>query len=1624
MNILKKITNVIFWVILAICLIIPIVTYAKDLSLDEIKRSGAGAVGNTVIMQPGFNTGHNLYCINYPEHWPTGQRMNIQSYIEIMGNKATNAKGETIDNIYNGVIAYGVNKSSGENPYVPCLCGKHNHGFSTGQVILWDYLGAWYNQVGSKLGVHCTIVGTSGRCEPIGDPFGEAAKMNNVSLKTDVTNHTNTSDLKPEEFTLEDEKWIEVGPYKYEFGGSVTGIEVTDQNGLAVNGNNYKICGRDSSGKRTTLSTVPSNQNFYVAVKMKKGYESINVKVNAKVEGTLYGAKLWFLTTNAGQNLLLSEPKTETVSDNFDFNFDIDLKQDIGIEKENVKYEDVKLKKVGFIVENAITGKYINKDDSGKITYVAKANATTFFTNDTGKIKIEKVLMGEYNFYEVFNEEPGYEPNPDKPYKVNNITKTAKYDILKNTPVRGNIHIEKVDKDIPTYKLDDVDFIIEQIDTDGKPGKGFVQSGGSTVGEKSVYGENGTKGARETAKVFTTSSNEEDKGQLTVYELEIGYTYYFWEVRNDHSGYAISSDPYEVTITQDNIDKSRTYYATEFKNERKFVDLAGFVWKDGLSGKVSKYNNIYITLAGDSKDSKEAIKDGSVIVRLINTKHPEKSMETTTTKGDYSFKQIEIKEIEEGNYYIEFEYDGLIYQNVEAYNVLDKVVWEQIGSETKTVKEAIIEMAIEGKAIGKGGKDLTEEEKKDLPETYPVDYLTEEDKEAWYQRTVNERGSKAIEKDADRKALHDSFAKVEGIEGNATNVSVKNREGTEVGQVEYELEDYGAKIKSNTLAPMTANTINTGTEIVYDRTSIALLESGVLTGFNLGLYERPQTNIALGQDLEKVEVSIKGTTAVYTKASKNKAGGNGEFDDGVWNNVGVIRFGDKEYDQPVYRADFMYGAEENSNVEDGQKLHMYFTYKIALRNKSTLTTKINEIEEYCDARFSTNKEDGFKVYIGTAKGEEVRDITPDIADNGTSTEMKKFKIECNEKLGNSEISYVYIKFPLNREKIADTFNVEELPSESKLSSVAEIISYTTYKNEDEYAIGQTYAAVDENAVANNINNSTEGIDLLNEQRYEDDTDKAADAKLYIADSRKIKGIAFEDNAVDKGEANIREGSGAYEDGETKIENVEVQLIELEGESQTEKLAQVLVDNPEEEDFNKFINAQEMTTAGGEYSFEGFTPGTYIVRFIWGNDGNHDSHKVTEYKATIVDKTEYDEAKENPYYYRDIERKYGTNKSRATDNTTMRQDIDKELRTHIEGTTQVEGNNYATKIEELEKRTMESNTQPMTFDIEYKGSDILLIDLQNNKLQFIVNGMNLGIIRRPVQNIEIEKRVSNVTVKYSSEEAIINADIDKEGKLTGETNNIAYIGKSTNRRQAQIKVELDNEVLENSGVDVTYEFTIKNVSEKDYTSIDFQRFGTQIPDTDNQRGQIVTLTPSKIMDYIGNEANLKVCQENENNGWSIVTAEAIGSLVHGDVKDSEQIKATKMYKTEKLEDTPIEPQNEKTINMVVEKRLTTAEDSNITNQVEIIQVNKPDGYNSGSPVMSKDENNGYKLTTFGNYIPSGISAITEPDDSMAETVIIMPSTGGDRNYIPEIAIGITALVALAGGIYFIKKIVTK
>ena len=142
------------------------------------------------------------------------------------------------------------------------------------------------------------------------------------------------------------------------------------------------------------------------------------------------------------------------------------------------------------------------------------------------------------------------------------------------------------------------------------------------------------------------------------------------------------------------------------------------------------------------------------------------------------------------------------------------------------------------------------------------------------------------------------------------------------------------------------------------------------------------------------------------------------------------------------------------------------------------------------------------------------------------------------------------------------------------------------------------------------------------------------------------------------------------------------------------------------------------------------------------------------------------------------------------------------------------------------------------------------------------------------------------------------------------------------------------------------------------------------------------------------------------GWEVKQIGEIEDIVSAEVFKNEgtTVREKTILYTNKLAK-PIEPGKINSITLNVSKKLTTTDEISLGNETEITKIERP-----GGSVPSKQKP--------GNYIPG--KGKKEVDDSIAETVIVTPSTGDNKSIIIPISIGVVALVILATGVVLIKK----
>jgi hypothetical protein len=960
----------------------------------------------------------------------------------------------------------------------------------------------------------------------------------------------------------------------------------------------------------------------------------------------------------------------------------------------------------------------------------------------------------------------------DKPTETE-INADFNYDIT----LTKNLEIYKVDSRDEKLPLVGVGFVLQNKDTN----KYVKQTNGILS-----YVDN-----RSEATEFMTDSN----GKIKFENLIMG-TYVAYETKNPNYGYEIIKDGIEIPINQTSI---------TIKNIQKYIKLSGYIWKDVQSGKQTVRNDLY-------KDDEYDVNDESfngITVRLKDkdgntlkeTKSSENGLYNEITGGEYIFEDVEIEKL--ADYYIEFEYDGLIYQSV-AINI------------------------------------------------------------------NKNNGSKSTDK-VERDVLDKNFTSVEATGENRVNVNNKYSIGY------TNTQDHVAKINDSSSCIIHAKTNDAG----YNIANYFKPGTKEIRYINLGLYEKPQADLAIANDLENVNVGVNGYWHVYKYGKRLNDSGMIPDNSDSWN-VGV-KFKNSytgTYKRAVYESDVNYQTNDKS-----KEMQVYLTYKIAIRNESSYLTKANSIVNYFDNRYEL-------VAAGTGIDGQ-NNITGNLniaSSEKYNEEYNKAVIDTNTVIKSGESNYLYVQYKLNREAVLQILNNKET-----LYSTVEINSYTVYKDNN----GNTVAAVDIDSVPGNMK-------VGNVDTYEDDTDAAPPVQLELTDARKIAGTVFVDSTTGElktGE--IRQGNGQFDNGENTVSGVKVTLHELN---------------------NSIGNIETTTDANGNYEFAGYIPGQYTITYTWGDK----DYKVQYYKGTVYDSSRDQNNKE---WYKDA---VDTRKTDAIDNYEERKAIDKEVANITNHTVGEEVSKaYNGEQSAITITKMNSVTPTMEFGVEYETT---ITDGTADKVEFIVKNVDFGIVERARQKLDLQKRVSTFKVTLANGQVLADAKVTEDGKLEGTTNHMTYMGPSTSGN-GYVKLETDDELIEGATLNITYQIKAINQSEVDYMSENYYKYGIKEGNIATLTPSAVIDYLDKNLGFEDNDNK----DESGNSIWQQISKVKLQEFKAQKVNDGGYLDNKKILYTDKIAK-PIKPGDTKTVDLKVSKLLSSSTDMTFNNDAEVAKITSNDGQN--------------------------------------------------------------------------------
>lgn len=866
------------------------------------------------------------------------------------------------------------------------------------------------------------------------------------------------------------------------------------------------------------------------------------------------------------------------------------------------------------------------------------------------------------------------------------------------------------------------------------------------------------------------------------------------------------------------------------------------------------------------------------------------------------------------------------------------------------------------------------------------------------------------------------------------------------------------------MSALTKSPFNSGIEY-YPTNKNATFGTDLLTNYvNLGLWRRQEFNAQLTKDVVEVTTTSNGNSLTTPFNSKEKAlyyikdymndytnaikENNGKINlakqyadsqQGIYiNRLNAQYYYNKYYDRPIKQSEYM--GQRNLEVE--------IKYRITVYNLSqSLETQITEVVDYYDdslqltsAVVNTNGKN-----ISNDKSSAVSEsIYGQVTEKSFPGFNKVYIRLQNKQLATGEGITIDLTYKVKRmalQGFGGYINIGEK------NNIAEINGYKTYYSANTSTPNRHGAIIGNNTtVAGLVDvNSTPGnLETIEEItngviNFEDDSDKTTatltiddgddptppDSNTPIDSTNIIDGCVWEDNNK----------NGIRDLGEEKIAGVKVALCTREdkindqlstGEKQVDWIQRY-----NEKNYNKYtykVVKEETTDQNGEYSFKDVEKGDYYVLFGYGLDdatiltnnkenetnkilgktgSNTKSYNGQDYKSTI-----FQANLENGEYDLEKIKEYDKNLN------------DKYVSDAIDDWGRVKEVNEYSKIQTNHiAEVLASPTKVPTYLGEQYGSDLMgrLVDeLTTNTWKIAktpkievtevkggerIPNVDLGLVERPITQLQITNNVENVKVTLSDGSIVFDATQTAEAtkNVIWKSNRIATKGITG----GFIQLYLDEELMYGATIQITYKMQIneKNDDYVEYEGLEYYAKGR------TNSGIKVESKAKKLVCYIPNKMQFNKTQSGD---WNSITD--INEIIPAEEKDGENINNNLV--NYRLKDTISSQSN--TISKIEANNINNEylNHNMLTISQLITKEGAQGGYECKVEIVELENAVGRRMETsiVGNFNPANNPV--ENDEAKAEDVAVMPPFGIGQVFYYVLAIVIAGMLVV--GIIFIKK----
>lgn len=810
---------------------------------------------------------------------------------------------------------------------------------------------------------------------------------------------------------------------------------------------------------------------------------------------------------------------------------------------------------------------------------------------------------------------------------------------------------------------------------------------------------------------------------------------------------------------------------------------------------------------------------------------------------------------------------------------------------------------------------------------------------------------------------------------------------------------------------------------------------------------------------EKALYYIKDYMNDYTNAIKenngkiNLAKQYADSQQGIYiNRLNAQYYYNKYYDRPIKQSEYM--GQRNLEVE--------IKYRITVYNLSqSLETQIIEVVDYYDdslqltsAVVNTNGKN-----ISNDKSSAVSEsIYGQVTEKSFPGFNKVYIRLQNKQLATGEGITIDLTYKVKRMALQ---GFEGYINIGEKTNIAEINGYKTYYSANTSTPNRHGAIIGNNTtVAGLVDvNSTPGnLETIEEItngviNFEDDSDKTT-ATLTITDdptppdpdtppdpntpidsTNIISGCVWEDAKT--GKASL--GNGIRDSGEKRIAGVKVALCTREdkindqlstGEKQVDWIQRY-----NEKNYNKYtykVVKEETTDQNGEYSFKDVKKGDYYVLFGYGLDdatiltnnkenetnkilgktgSNTKSYNGQDYKSTIfqanLENGEYD-LEEIKEYDKNLNDKYVSDAIDDWDRVKEVNEYSKIQTNHIAevlaSPTKVPtylGEQYGSDlmgrlVDELTTNTWKIAKTPKIEVTEVKGGER-------------IPNVDLGLVERPITQLQITNNVENVKVTLSDGSIVFDATQTAEATKGNEIKNVIWKSNRSTTKGITggfIQLYLDEELMYGATIQITYKMQINELNDYvEYEGLEYYAKGRT--NSENK----VESKAKKLVCYIPNKMQFNKTQSGD---WNSITD--INEIIPAEEKDGENINNNLV--NYRLKDTISSQSN--TISKIEANNINNEylNHNMLTISQLITKEGAQGGYECKVEIVELENAVGRRMETsiVGNFNPANDPV--ENDEAKAENVAVMPPFGIGQVFYYVLTIVIAGMLVV--GIIFIKK----